>query len=149
MFIIISSFSSRIVYLWFFFYFIENRPSCKVILCTCYTKAKGWSEVKVAQLCLTLCNPMDYRLWNSTGQDTGMRSLSLLQRIFPTQRSNPGLPHCRQFLYQLSHKGRPRGAVSRIKSDSNHFLFTKVPTYLCPWQVGITRLGPNRWSDFF
>ena len=32
-------------------------------------------------------------------------SLSLLQGIFPTQRSNPGLPHCRWILYQLSHKG--------------------------------------------
>ena len=37
-----------------------------------------------------------------------MGSLSLLQRIFPTQGSNPGLPHCRQILYQLSHKGSPR-----------------------------------------
>ena len=35
-------------------------------------------------------------------------SLPLLQGIFPTQRSNPGLPHCRQILYQLSHKGSPR-----------------------------------------
>ena len=29
-------------------------------------------------------------------------------RIFPTQGSNTGLPHCRQLLYQLSHKGSPR-----------------------------------------
>ena len=35
-------------------------------------------------------------------------SLSLLQGIFPTQGLNPGLSHCRQILYQLSHKGRPR-----------------------------------------
>ena len=33
---------------------------------------------------------------------------SLLQGIFPIQRSNPGLPHCRQILYQLSHKRSPR-----------------------------------------
>jgi len=33
--------------------------------------------------------------------------LSLLQGIFPTQGSNPGLPHCRRILYQLSHKGSP------------------------------------------
>ena len=33
---------------------------------------------------------------------------SLLQGIFPTQWSNPGLPYCRQILYQLSHKGSPR-----------------------------------------
>ena len=35
-------------------------------------------------------------------------SLSLLQGIFPTQGSNPGLWHCRRILYQLSHKGSPR-----------------------------------------
>ena len=46
--------------------------------------------------------------WNSPGQNTGMGSLSLLQGIFPTQGSNPGLSHCRQILYQLSHKGSPR-----------------------------------------
>ena len=37
-----------------------------------------------------------------------MGSLSLLQGIFPTQGSNPGLPHCRQSLYHLSHKGSLR-----------------------------------------
>ena len=46
--------------------------------------------------------------WNSLGQNTGVGSLSLLQGIFPTQGSNPGLLHCRQILYQLSHKGSPR-----------------------------------------
>ena len=35
-------------------------------------------------------------------------SPSLFQGIFPTQGSNPGLPHCRQVLYQPSHKGSPR-----------------------------------------
>ena len=68
-------------------------------------------NVKVTQPCLTLCNPMDYTVyspWNSPGQNTGVGSLSLLQGIFPTQGSNPGLPHCRQILYQLSHQGSPR-----------------------------------------
>ena len=45
---------------------------------------------------------------NSPGQNTGVGSPSLLQGIFPTQGSNPGLLHCRQILYQLSHKGSPR-----------------------------------------
>ena len=49
-----------------------------------------------------------YSPWNSPGQNTGMGSLSLLQGIFPTQGSNPGLPHFGQILYQLSHKGSPR-----------------------------------------
>ena len=35
-------------------------------------------------------------------------NLSLLQGIFPTKGSHPGFPHCRQILYQLSHKGNPR-----------------------------------------
>ena len=37
--------------------------------------------------------------WNSLGQNTGVGSLSLLQGIFPTQRSNPGLPHASVALY--------------------------------------------------
>ena len=44
-----------------------------------------------------------YSPWNSPGQNTGAGSLSLLQGIFPTQESNPGLPHCSWILYQLSH----------------------------------------------
>ena len=45
--------------------------------------------------------------WNSAGQNTGVGSCSLLQRIFPTQGSNPCLPHCRWILYQLGHKESP------------------------------------------
>ena len=46
--------------------------------------------------------------WNSLGLNTGVGSLSLFEGIFPTQGSNPGLPHCRRILYQMSHKGSPR-----------------------------------------
>ena len=46
--------------------------------------------------------------WDSPGQNTGVGSRSLLQGIFPTQGSNPGLPHCRWILYQLSHEGSSR-----------------------------------------
>ena len=49
-----------------------------------------------------------YSPWNSPGQNTGVGGLSLLQGILPTQGLNPGLLHCRQILYQLSHKGSPR-----------------------------------------
>ena len=48
-----------------------------------------------------------YSPQNSSGQNTGVGSLSLLQGIFPTQGLNPGLPHCRRILYQLSHQGSP------------------------------------------
>ena len=40
-----------------------------------------------------------YSPWNSLGQSTRVGSLSLLQGIFPTQGSNPGLPRCRWNLY--------------------------------------------------
>ena len=46
-----------------------------------------------------------YSPWNSPGQNTGVGTCSLLQGIFPTQGSKPGLLHCRQILYQLSHQG--------------------------------------------
>ena len=49
-----------------------------------------------------------YSPWNCPGPNTGMGRLSLLQGIFPSQGSNPGLLHCRQILYQLSHKRSPR-----------------------------------------
>ena len=49
-----------------------------------------------------------YSSRNSPGQNTGVGNLSLLQGIFPTQGSNPGLQHCRRILYKLSHQGSPR-----------------------------------------
>ena len=49
-----------------------------------------------------------YSPWNSPGQNTAVGSLFLLQGIFPTQGSNPGLFHCSQILYHLSHKGSPK-----------------------------------------
>ena len=48
-----------------------------------------------------------YSPWSSPGQNTRVGSRSLLQGIFPTQGSNPGLPRSRQILYQLSHQGSP------------------------------------------
>ena len=70
------------------------------------TARKTLLQVKVAQSCLTLCDPHGlYSPWNSPGQNTRAGSHSLLQGIFPTQGLNSGLPHCRQILYQLSHQG--------------------------------------------
>ena len=60
-------------------------------------------RVKAAQSCPTLYSP-----WDSPGKNTGVGSLSLLQGIFPTQRSNQGFPHCRQIFYQLNHQGSLR-----------------------------------------
>ena len=49
-----------------------------------------------------------FSIGNSPTKNPGADCHSLLQGIFPKQGSNPGLPHCRQILYQLSHKGSPR-----------------------------------------
>ena len=51
---------------------------------------------------------------NSPGQNTGVGSSPLLQGIFPTQGWNPRLLHCRQILYQLSHKESPLTIVTAI-----------------------------------
>ena len=64
----------------------------------------------VAQSCLTLCNPMDCSPPGSSVhadspcKNTKRGCHALLQRIVPTQGSNPGLPHCRQILYHLNHQ---------------------------------------------
>ena len=68
----------------------------------------------VVQSCPTPCDPMDCDLpgssvhGDSPDKNTGVGCHALLQGIFPTQGSNPGLPHCRQILYHLSHQGSPR-----------------------------------------
>ena len=84
-------------FLWIFF------PK-KYIVSPPYLHPRTWMLVKVAQLSNSLWPHGLYCPWNSPGQNTGVGSLSLLQGIFPTQGSNPGLPHCRRTLYQLSHR---------------------------------------------
>ena len=42
---------------------------------------------------------------DSPGKDTGVGCHALLQGIFSTQRSNPGLKHCKQILYHWATRG--------------------------------------------
>ena len=64
-------------------------------------------KVKVTQLCLILCDPMDYTV-------QGILQATILEWVAfpfsrgPTQGLNPGLPHCRQIIYQLNHQESPR-----------------------------------------
>ena len=80
-----------------------------------------------------------YSPWSSSGQNTGVSNLSLLQGVFPNQGSNPGLLHCRHILYQLSHKGSPPKRIKYLFYlsyvnctlrnqivDKRMFLFLKV-----------------------
>ena len=65
-----------------------------------------------SELCPTLCDPMDCSPPGSSvhrdfpGKNTGVDCHALLKGIFPTQGSNPGLPHCRRIHCWLSHQGR-------------------------------------------
>ena len=68
-------------------------------------------ESEVAQSCPTLSDPMDCSPLGSSvhgifqaSKNTGVGSNSLLHGLFPTQGSNPGLPHCRQILYNLNQQ---------------------------------------------
>ena len=69
----------------------------------------------VAQSCPPLCDPMNCSLPDSSVHGILQARIlverggchSLLQGIFPTQGLNPGLLHCKQILYRLSHQGSP------------------------------------------
>ena len=56
-----------------------------------------------------------------------MGSLSLLQGIFPTQGLNPGLPHCRRILYQLSLQGSPSWPLERYLEGALSGLPSALP----------------------
>ena len=71
-----------------------------------------------------------YSPWNSPGQNTGVGSRSLLQEIFLTQGSNPGLPHCRQILYQLSQQGKELTGKMLCTLGLHKFLF--IPSLRSP-----------------
>ena len=78
----------------------------------------------------TLCHSMDYTVHGILqGQNTGVGSSFLLQGIFPTQGQNPGLLHCRQFLYQLSHQGSPNSfkIKAKLKVIAESFLLSFSP----------------------
>ena len=92
-------------------------------------------KVKVAQSCLTLCDPLgQYSPWDSPRQNTGVGSLSILQGIFPTMELNSGFLHCRWILYQLSYEGSPYFTVIYFIVDIltwfslllRHFLVLKM-----------------------
>ena len=79
--------------------------------------------VLVVQSCPTLCDPMDCSppgssvRGDSPSKNTGMGCHSLLQRVFSSQGSNPGLSQCRQILYHLSHQGSPGSLWVTINND--------------------------------
>ena len=97
---------------------VKMRKSCKeagdteVLKLIANQLFKNWKVKSESERCSVVSDSLRpyglYSPWNYPGQNTGEGSLSLLQRIFPIQGSNPGLPLCRRILYQLSHKGSLR-----------------------------------------
>ena len=100
--------------IWLLRSWTNNLEYIYVHVCVC---------VCVCMLCCAMlsCSVMSNSLWphgcsppgssvhgNSPGKNTGVSCHALLWGIFPTQRLNPGLPHCKQILYCLSHQGSPR-----------------------------------------
>ena len=62
----------------------------------------------LSESCSVMSDSLPPHGLNSPGKNTGVGSHFFLQGIFPTQGSNPGLPHCRWILYQLRHQGSLR-----------------------------------------
>ena len=81
---------------------------------------------------------------NSPGQNPGVGCLSLLQGIFPTQGSNPGLPHCRRILYRLSHqvvKEAARNLTNRALRIRQH-LRNSWENWLSNWNLNLEKVLP-------
>ena len=66
------------------------------------------------------CNPMDYMVrWILQARILEWVACSLLQGIFPIQGQNLGLPHCRQILNQLSHRGSPKASTYYVRNTQH------------------------------
>ena len=121
------------LHLAFMSFFIKNVSKAYFVWPLCwYLRRQRWLKKQespsgadsavglVAQSRLTLCKPMDYSPpgtsvhGDSLGKNTGV-GCHALQGIFWTQRSNPGLPHCRRILYHLGQQGSPTVPWGRQK----------------------------------
>ena len=58
--------------------------------------------------------------WDPPGKNTGVGCRSFLHGVFLTQGWIPGLPHCRQILYHLSHQGKVSYNYKDPKGQSSH-----------------------------
>ena len=105
--------------------------------------AKWYSEVKVAHSYPTLCDPMEYTVHGILQtRILEWGSLSLLQGIFLTQGSNPGIPHGRWILYQLSHKGSLQKDINSMQIKKklawkkyNLWSYNKIWIWIqCKWE---------------
>ena len=70
-----------------------------------------------------------YSPWNSPGQSTGVNSHSFLQGIFPTQGSNPDLPHCRQILLPVEPPGKPISCKDGYNKGQKRYGYNRSRRY--------------------
>ena len=77
-----------------------------------------------------------FPLGDSPGKNTGVGCHALLQGIFPTQGLNPGLPHCRQILYRLSHQGSLLISYTPVQNKSFKKKTHCLALLLCPQLIG-------------
>ena len=112
-----------------FFFLLSFLFTCPIFTPVCT------SSKLVAQSCL--CNPMDYSPadscpWDSPGKNTGVGCHFLLKGIFPTQKLNSGLLHCRKIIYLLSYQGSPapqnQYLVLHVQIPA---LFSWLPYHFC------------------
>ena len=86
--------------------------------------------------------------WDSPGKNPGMGCHFLLQGIFTTQESNPGLLHCRQILYQLSYKGSPKEMFKVIELNIWNYKTTCMASFTCvTLRINVNFPGWKRESD--
>ena len=112
----------------------------------------NWSEREIRSVVSDSATPWTVARqalcpWNFPRKNTGVSSRSILQGIYPTQGSNPGLLHCRQILYHLSHQGKPKNTGVSLSLLQEIFLtqgrimvsciagrfFTSWATREAPW----------------
>ena len=96
---------------------------------------------------VSLCDPMVCP-WNSPGENTGLGCHSLLQGIFLTQGWNPGLLHCWQILYHMSHQESPHYILSPYLFYTWKCLPFWLPSSYFPFSYPILTFG-NQKSDLF
>ena len=86
--------------------YICNKQQTDFLVCfySCASKSVSHSVISDSWWLHGLQHTRLLCPWGSPGKNTGVGSHSILQRIFPTQGLNPGLPHCNLILYRMSYR---------------------------------------------
>ena len=115
----------------------------------------AWLRMKVAQLCPTLCNPMNCSPLGSSAHgilqaSTRVGSHSLLQGIFLTQESNLAFLHCRWILHHMSRQGSPLSTVLQSNSVLDYTVHGILQARVLEWVAVPFSRGssqPRNWTQ--